>query len=367
MDQKPKNSRTKVVFKGNFVTLRSREGVKGKSLYLDYTINGERQYEFLRGLELKAKNDKQKNKLNLETAIGICQKTDIRIQSEEYDFVPAFTSKVDFMMYFEKYIEEYKRRDKRMFISSKNQFENFLKEQGIAILQGSNVTEKLIFRFADYLQSNSSLHGETPHSYFKRFKKVLKQAHKEKIIRTDVGHSISMKVNDSVTKDVLSMEEISKLAHTKCPNDDVGRAFIFSCVTGLRYDDVKDLTWSNIKDDTCKIIQGKTGKEHSVLLNNTATRMIGERGLDNQKIFRLPSFHTCLKTLKTWKNNAGIDKHVTWHVSRHSFATNLLINDTDIKTTAGLLGHSGLKHVDRYVRLVKSLQERAVNKLEISI
>jgi integrase len=163
------------------------------------------------------------------------------------------------------------------------------------------------------------------------------------------------------------MEEITKLSHTKCPNDEVGRAFLFSCVTGIRYCDVKDLKWVNIKGEICRIVQEKTANGNVVLLNNTAIRMVGERGLDDQKIFPLPSFHTCLKVLKKWGEGAGVDKHITWHVSRHSFATNLLINDTDIKTTAGLLGHRGLKHVDRYVRLVKSLQDKAVNKLEISI
>ena len=62
---------------------------------------------------------------------------------------------------------------------------------------------------------------------------------------------------------------------------------------------------------------------------------------------------------------AGIIKKVTPHTLRHSFATNLLIKKTDIKTTAGLLGHTDLNHVNRYVRLVEQLKEEAVNNIEL--
>ena len=47
------------------------------------------------------------------------------------------------------------------------------------------------------------------------------------------------------------MEEITKLSHAKCPNDEIGRAFLFSCVTGIRYCDVKDHKLGYIKDEIC--------------------------------------------------------------------------------------------------------------------
>lgn len=48
---------------------------------------------------------------------------------------------------------------------------------------------------------------------------------------------------------------------------------------------------------------------------------------------------------------------------RHSFAVNILNNGANIKTVASLLGHSGLKHTEKYTRAVDKLKEEAINSL----
>jgi hypothetical protein len=65
--------------------------------------------------------------------------------------------------------------------------------------------------------------------------------------------------------------------------------------------------------------------------------------LDNL-VFTLPSYESCCKSVKRWVKRAGINKHISWHCARHSFAVNILNNGANIKTVASLLGHSGLKH-----------------------
>ena len=52
-----------------------------------------------------------------------------------------------------------------------------------------------------------------------------------------------------------------------------------------------------------------------------------------------------------------------FHVARHSFAVNILNNGANIKTVASLLGHSGLKHTEKYTRAVDKLKEEAINSL----
>lgn len=52
-----------------------------------------------------------------------------------------------------------------------------------------------------------------------------------------------------------------------------------------------------------------------------------------------------------------------FHCSRHSFAVNILNNGANIKTVASLLGHSGLKHTEKYTRAVDKLKEEAINSL----
>lgn len=54
---------------------------------------------------------------------------------------------------------------------------------------------------------------------------------------------------------------------------------------------------------------------------------------------------------------------VLFHCGRHSFAVNILNNGANIKTVASLLGHSGLKHTEKYTRAIDSLKQEAINSL----
>ena len=142
---------------------------------------------------------------------------------------------------------------------------------------------------------------------------------------------------------------------------------------GLRFCDVKDLTFANVdySNKLLKFEQNKT-KGHSansgvvIPLTDNLLKLIGEPTAEQTKeslIFPLPSYESCSKSLRRWVKRAGIDKHISWHCARHSFATNILINGANIKTVASLLGHSGLKHTEKYVRAVDKLKEEAICSL----
>ena len=174
------------------------------------------------------------------------------------------------------------------------------------------------------------------------------------------------------------MEEISRLISTHYPgeNPDIRKAFILSLYTGMRWCDVKELTFADIdySNRLLRYEQNKTRGHSSssgvvIPLNDSLLRLIGnpeERGR-GALIFPLPSHTMCLKALRHWVEKAGISKHITWHCARHSFALNILNNGANIKTVASLLGHSGLKTTEKYVRAVDSLKQAAINSLpEIS-
>lgn len=136
---------------------------------------------------------------------------------------------------------------------------------------------------------------------------------------------------------------------------------------------MKSLTFSNVdySNRLLKFEQNKT-RGHSansgvvIPLNDGLLRLIGEPTGDQTKdspIFPLPSYEMCLKALKRWVKRAGIEKHISWHCARHSFAVNILNNGANIKTVASLLGHSGLKHTEKYTRAIDKLKEDAINSL----
>jgi integrase/recombinase XerD len=131
--------------------------------------------------------------------------------------------------------------------------------------------------------------------------------------------------------------------------------------------DVKALTYSNIDFSMDKMIidQQKTGKPVVIDLNNTAKKMIGAPGDPKAFVFELPTPEGVNKTLGAWVKRAGIEKHITWHCARHSFAVNLLTSPQrpDIKTVSSTLGHTSLKHTEKYTRVVDELKKKAVNAL----
>ena len=94
---------------------------------------------------------------------------------------------------------------------------------------------------------------------------------------------------------------------------------------GLRFCDVKDLTYKNIDytNHLLKFEQNKT-KGHSansgvvIPLNDGLLSLIGEdpENLDSS-IFNLPTYESCCKSVKRWVKRAGINKHISWHMARH--------------------------------------------------
>lgn len=241
--------------------------------------------------------------------------------------------------------------------------------EGLAI-KPEQVTNKLIAGFADYLQGRFK--GGGAHTLFARFKKIIKAAVDDDVIHKNPCTGVVIKIDDNtLTKDVLSIEEMQQLIATHYPgeNTDIRRAFIFCMYSGLRWCDVKDLRFANVdySNHMLRFEQAKTKGRSSasgvvIPLNDGLLNLIG-KGSRDALIFPLPSHTMCLKALRHWVARAGIDKHITWHCARHSFAVNILNNGANIKTVASLLGHSGLKHTEKYTRAVDSLKEAAINSL----
>lgn len=355
------------------VTLRKKSLDGGKkSLYLDIYHNNQRYYEFLKIYLIKARTKAQAdtNKNQLELAESIRNKREQDLLASEYDYKPAFKRNIDFISYFQKFISNYHNKDLRLVRCSYNYFIEFLKTKGInERINAQAINEDLCKQFRTYLENN--LNGETIYNYFTKFKKVLEQAVDENIFKVNPAKKIKNSKSSGIKKDILNINDIQMLAQAKCNNDNIKRAFLFCLNTGLRWVDVKEITWSNIDNTTLKFTQSKTqyssvNAQVIMELNNNALRLIGERGRPEELIFNLPSHTGALKSLRLWVKNAGLDKHITWHCSRHSFAVNLLRSDiggADIKTVASLLGHSDLKTTTKYLHVVDELKKTAVNKL----
>lgn len=286
---------------------------------------------------------------------------------------------INFLDYFQAYIDKYTKKDIRMVEIALKRFIDFLNDtpeykKYAKKIKPEQITKDMVEAFTEYLQGRSV--GEGAKSIYARFKKVIKYAIERDAMLKNPCTGITIKVDDQqLRKEVLSPEEIQQLiaTHYEHENPNIRRAFIFCLYCGLRYCDVKDLTFANVdfSNKLLKFEQNKT-KGHSassgvvIPLNDGILKLIGEPSDPDKRdevIFPLPSYEMCLKALRRWVKRAGINKHISWHCARHSFAVNILNNGANIKTVASLLGHSGLKHTEKYTRAIDSLKQEAINSL----
>ena len=323
--------------------------------------------------------DRAHNKETLQLAKKIRQEREQELLESSEGYRLKKDRQINFLDYFQTYIDNYTKKDVRMVQLALQRFKDFLSETPEYIkfansIKPEQLNKDMMVAFTEYLQSRSI--GEGAKGIYQRFKKVIKFAIEHDVMIKNPCTGVVIKVDDQILrKDVLSLDEVQQLVATydEKQNPEVRRAFIFCLYCGLRYCDVKDLTFSNVdySNRLLKFEQNKT-KGHSansgvvIPLNDGLLRLIGEPTNGQNKdslIFTLPSYEMCLKSLKRWVKRAGIDKHISWHCARHSFAVNILNNGANIKTVASLLGHSGLKHTEKYTRAIDRLKEDAINSL----
>jgi len=374
-------------------SLMSREITGGKhSLYLEYYVGYKKTYnekkdkynnvairkkEFLKLYLIdkpKTPIEKQENKDILEVAKEIQFKKKTQFQTDSTGIVLRSNLKnTNFLDFLESFINNYKKKDIRTFKRVLTQFKIFLEENYPLLsksIRPNQITSEMVSDFLDFLQSK--FRGEGPHSLYKRFKRVVKYAVKKKLINENPCDDISCQVDNlALKKDVLSVDEILTLAGTTYngQNNEIRRAFIFCCYTGIRYCDIKELKYKDIdysnkflKFDQLKTTGKSSNSNVEIPLNDGLIELIGN-GEREENVFRLPSHTMCLKALRTWTKKAGINKHISWHCARHSFGVNILNSGANIKTVSSLLGHSTLKMTERYVRANDELKREAIDSL----
>ena len=156
---------------------------------------------------------------------------------------------------------------------------------------------------------------------------------------------------------------------TPCRLEIVKHAFLFSCFTGLRYSDIKSLLWSEIHtavDGKTRYLehkQVKTKKVVTVPISEEALKWMPKKQKDKEKVFhQLYITPTSVEALlDEWVKAAGIQKHITYHCSRHTAATMLLTLGADLYTVSKILGHSSIKTTEVYAKIVDKKKVETVN------
>ena len=374
------------------VTLRQKPISKGrKSLYLDFyppiTVAGSdtsTRREFL-GLYImnspKTPMEKQDNKQTLLLAEQIKQKRDNEINKPEvYTAFEIEQLKVkekgelSFISYFEQQMEKRIGKNYEVWFSSFY----YLKEFSKGSLKFADLNERFCNDYKDYLLNaksrrtgNTTISQNTAHSYFNKFKATIKQAFKDNLIPFDLNGKIEAIKEADTNRTFLSIEEVNLLANTDCPNPILKQASLFSALTGLRFSDIEKLKWSEIihtKEQGYFIHfqQKKTKSNEYLPISEQAYSLLGEPKEPNQKVFDglMYSAHQNSILLK-WAINARVQKHLTFHCFRHTYATLQLQGGTDIYTVSKMLGHKDLKTTQIYAKIVDETKRKATDKIII--
>lgn len=354
------------------VKLRKRKNSDGTfSLRLDIYSDGKRTIETLKHLQLCKPSgalDREQNKNRLQQAEKIAVARASQLEATNYNMVTDLGKKTIIIEWMQSYVDGYTKKDKRNMQGVLNRFKSFLSEDKLSDLKFGQLTALIIEDFMQFLEEHSN--GEGPASYYSRFKKMVKHAFRKKLLKFNVLDEVGRKIQGKAKKKaILTLDELKLLAATPTESREVRRAFLFSCVTGLRWIDVKLLKWSNVnlKTKQMDVMQRKTEEDLTTPLNNTAITLLGDQGEQDKNVFDLPSANGANKTVKAWVKRAGINKAITWHNARHSFGTNLIFNDVDILTASKLLGHTSMKHTQRYVAIANEMKQRATNKINIEL
>jgi site-specific recombinase XerD len=156
---------------------------------------------------------------------------------------------------------------------------------------------------------------------------------------------------------------------TKCKNENVKNAFLFSCFCGLRISDIYAITWGQITQDgeqmRLQLSMQKTKDPLYLPISAQAQKYLPQRGIAaaEEKIFHLPRKEGCNYHIGRWAQAAGITKKVSFHVARHTFATTVtLTNGVPIESVSKMLGHRSLKTTQIYAKIVNDkLAENMIN------
>lgn len=350
------------------VRLRQKSIKDGKSFYLDIYQDGKRSYKFL-GINIRTKGPnkdstdqkKEKKKLAQEKAA----QEQIKVISKGSSYVPAHLKKVKFADFAEGFLDQYRKADKRIVLGSVAKFKDFIQDPNYKL---SDIDTDVMEGFKSYLLSCESLSGETPHNYFSRFKKILRSAKNKGIINEMPTDEIVFKnpnKNDNLKKEVLDIDELRLLAKTPCGNEEVKKAFLFCCYTGLGLAEAADLRWKNIKQGRLITSRKKTGSAINNQVNSAALKVIGERGHFESYVFDIQNISSTSvnKNLRYWSKRAEIDKKITFYCARHSFACLLLMNGANLKSVADAMGHASTRTTLKYLNHVERLKDEAISNL----
>lgn len=359
------------------VRLRTKKLANGNlSLYLDTYYRGKRSYEFLRLYLIPERTplDRRVNHAVKRAANAIKASRIIAIVNGKAD-IKCHDCDLQISDWIKQIIDRKTGLISKSSISLMRRLTRHLNiyKKGVRL---NDVDRQYCLGFIDYLRSAHALNSE---------KKLAVSTQKELL------NALSIVLNEAVRADVLiknpirmlatserirkpessreylTAEELRSLIRVSGNNiaaaDDTA-AFLFCCFCGLRYSDVRALKWQNIVETAhgkeIVISMQKTRRRVTVPLSEQASSILPKKCNPDKNVFSFPKYGVTLRRLRKMAKEAGINKKVTFHVARHTFATMMLTAGADLYTISKLVGHKDIRTTQIYSKVVDHKKREAV-------
>jgi len=250
--------------------------------------------------------------------------------------------------------------------TSKNHFRDFLRiyyrTSDVPIKQ---VRYHMIREYEQYLKGDKGLSYNTTVKFLQFTKKITIRAIKSGWLKVDPfqDYKLSLKETDRPYLTEMELDSIKDKHFKNIRLDQVKDIFLFSCYTGLAYADVKKLNRAEIERTPnglwwIKTRRQKTKQRSQLPLFATAKEII-DKYTDlsalsaKDEVLPVISNQKMNAYLKEIANIVGIEKNLTFHVARHTFATTVTLqNGISIEAVSRMMGHTNIQSTQHYARIV---------------
>ena len=330
----------------------------------------------------KTKEARLENKETMTLVNAILAKTQLQLHAGRYDFL--ITNKpADFIEFFKKHTEERNitSKTKSHWKNSLKKLQAFLKLKPDQPLYFSEIDKQLLENFRTHLIEHNAIN--TANTDFSYIRTALNHAYRNDMMKVKLTEQVRGIPQQRTKIIYLTQEELNILADTPCGNPMIKRAALFAALTGMRISDIAHLTWEDVVfEPTGPCVhfrQRKTKAVNYLPISPQAIKIAATKDQPAEKspadkdaetqtgiIFpRLMEIHcnSYRKFFKEWIQAAGIQKNITFHTMRHTFATLQLLANTNIKTLSEMLGHAKIDTTMIYAHVVNASRRAAADAI----
>ncbi|WP_241282450.1 site-specific integrase [Chryseobacterium timonianum] len=321
-------------------------------------------------IDPKTAKEKKENKEALEFAENVIAIRKAEYAQGRFEMKNTAKAKRVFLNFFADLAEE-----KRTLDSSNNYGNWFSTYQHLKKVVPKNLTfeeidEFFIKKVRKYFEKDAISKSDLPlsqnskYSYFNKFKAALRYAFDNGYLTINYAAKIKSFEQAESQREYLIFDELQRLAKAECKYPVLKKAFLFSCLSGLRWSDINTLIWKEVRDEgdisRVNFRQEKTEGVEYLYISKQARELLGERQDPQERVFKGLKYGMTYNTeIIRWCNRAAVPKHITFHSARHTNAVLLLENGADIYTVSKRLGHRELRTTQIYAKIVDSKMKEA--------